>query len=162
MVWWPDPPGARATGCAPGLGPVSSVGPRGLGRLSTLCTPFVCAGVISHLPHRHSRLALSHLRAQASFLFPSQMCPAFLLRAEGWPKVPKRGCGMQVAKGWVFTLGQPELLRAPPGKWPKTGGRVRGGPSRIPPWGKCDGRRPARVGAVVPVPWNLAVHLKVE
>lgn len=59
------------------------------------------------------------LRAQALSLFPSNG-PSSLHWAEGWPGPPKRSCGMQVAKGWGFTLGQPAWLRTPPGKWPKT------------------------------------------
>lgn len=113
------PTTSRATRPTAGLSPSPLGQPWGTGPPALTLRSFLCSGVFSHTrTHRHG-LALSHLRAQALSLFPSNG-PSSLHWAEGWPGPPKRSCGMQVAKGWGFTLGQPAWLRTPPGKWPKT------------------------------------------
>lgn len=68
---WPGPPGAggdRARGWPSGTGPPPP-----------LCAPFVRSEVISHPRARTHRLAISHLLAQASSLFPGKGGPALCI-----------------------------------------------------------------------------------
>lgn len=121
---WPGPPGAGATGPTAGLSTPSS-------RLAVgdwaSCSHFALFFVFWSLlppPHTHARSSPFSLRRPG--LISLSNGPSFLHWAEGWPGPPKCGCGMRVAKGWGFTLGQPARLRTPPGKWPKTRGWSQG------------------------------------
>ena len=63
----------------------------------------------------------------------------------------RRGCERPLGSGPRAQTGSRGRARA-----------RRRGPAEPPKSGKRDAARPTSFGAVVPVPWNRSVHLKVE